>query len=82
MGKDSVRDLDHEIGNQLIELGAINFEAVGATIAKFGAASAFEDDGWIRWCGSDFRIFKWPRPWGLEELESLRETIQQVGLQR
>lgn len=82
MGKHRVSDLDREIGNHLLELGAINFEAVGSTIAKFGPASAFEDDGWIRWCGSDMRIFRWPRPWGLEELETLRDAITQVGMQR
>ena len=37
---------------------AIDFKAVGETVADVGGA-LYDDDGWIRWCGSDFRIFKW-----------------------
>ena len=36
-----------------------------------------EDGGWIRWCGSDLRIYRRPNPrLGLHELEFLREIVQ------
>ena len=39
---------------------AIDFNAIGQTVSEFGG-SVYADDGWIRWCGSDYRIYKWPR---------------------
>jgi hypothetical protein len=73
-----VQGVDREIVSALIDSGAINFEAIGQTVAKFGAASAFLDDYEIRWCGSDIRTWKWPRGPRLEELGALVEVIRQI----
>lgn len=73
--------LDREIVNTLIETKAINFEALGKAIATFGASSVLmDDDGWIRWCGNDLRIYRWPRPrFGLEELVVLRDIVREIA---
>ncbi|MGN6219336.1 MAG: hypothetical protein ACTHNQ_07525 [Microbacterium sp.] len=42
-------------------IAAIDFKAVGSAIAEFGPAAAFEDDPWWRFCGSDLRVYKWPK---------------------
>ncbi len=69
-----VHSLDQEILETLISTKAINFEAIGQTITKVGASSVFVDDGWIRWCGSDMRIHRWPGPrLELERLATIRE---------
>jgi len=35
-----------------------------------------EDDGWVRWCGSDLRICRRPNPrLEFEELEFLRAIV-------
>lgn len=72
--------VDQEIVKTLMETQAINFEALGKTIAAIGPSAALmADDGWIRFCGNDFRIFRWPRPGlGLEELEILRDIVRDV----
>lgn len=77
-----IHEVDRQIVNTLIETGAVNFEAIGRTIAKVGPASVMRDDGWERWCGSDMRIYKWPRRFGLEDLEVLRDVAREVGLRR
>jgi hypothetical protein len=73
--------LDRDIVTALLETKAVNFEALGKAIATVGPASVLmEDDGWIRWCGSDLRIYRWPRPrLGLEELVVLRDIIREMG---
>ena len=55
-----VNNLDHEILSTLIDTKAINFEAIGQTIGAVGAKSVFQDDGWIRWCGSDLLLMVEP----------------------
>ena len=72
--------VDREIVSTLIETGAVNFEALGATIAKIGPSSVLmDDDGWIRWCGSDLRTWRWPRhSLVLEDLIVLRDIISQM----
>jgi hypothetical protein len=72
-----VHTMDQEILETLISTRAINFEAIGQTISKVGASSVFVDDGWIRWCGSDLRIHRWPGPrLELERLATIRELAQ------
>ena len=72
-----VHSIDQEILDTLISTKAINFEAIGQTISKVGASSVFVDDGWIRWCGSDLRIHRWPGPrLELERLSTIRELAQ------
>jgi hypothetical protein len=71
---------DQEIVKTLLDTQAINFEALGKSIATFGPSSVLmDDDGWIRWCGSDLRIYRWPRPrLGLEELVVLRDIVREL----
>lgn len=62
---------------------AIDFAAVGSTVTELGG-SVYDDDGWIRWCGSDYRIFKWrgfdARDELLKELTlNLRELNAKLG---
>jgi hypothetical protein len=73
-------ELDREIAQTLVDTGAINFEAIGAVIGKVGSRGiAMDDDGWIRWCASDMRIYKWPRPrLELEDLAVLREVAREL----
>jgi len=83
MEKNAVREVhavDRKIVSTLIETGAINFDALGKTIAQIGAGSVMVDDGWERWCGSDLRIYKWPRRFGLEDLQVLRDVAREVGM--
>jgi hypothetical protein len=77
-----VNAVDRQIVSTLIETGAINFEAIGKTIAKVGGASVMLDDGWERWCGSDLRVYRWPRRFGLEDLQILRDVAREVGARR
>jgi hypothetical protein len=74
--------IDKQIVSTLIDTGAINFEAIGKTIAKVGAGSVMLDDGWERWCGSDLRVYRWPRRFGLEDLQVLRDVAREVGQRR
>ena len=77
-----LHQVDKQIVSTLIETGAVNFEAVGKAIAKFGPGSVMLDDGWERWCGSDLRIYRWPRRFGLEDLQVLRDVAREVGQRR
>jgi hypothetical protein len=69
--------IDREIATALVETKAVNFEALGKVVAKFGAESMLmDDDGWIRWCGSDLRLYRWPRgKFGLEDIRVLRDML-------
>jgi hypothetical protein len=72
-----IHAVDRQIVETLLETKAINFEAIGHTIAKVGPASVFLDDGWERWCGSDLRIYKWPRRgFDLEDLATLGDIAR------
>ena len=72
--------VDREIVNVLLDTKAVNFEALGRAISTIGPKSVMmEDDGWIRWCGNDLRIYRWPRPrLGLEELVVLRDVLREL----
>lgn len=74
----SVHEIDRKIIDSLIESGGINFEAIGRTVGQVGRESVFVDDGWIRWCGSDLRIYRWPGP--RLELENLLDIRRATGL--
>jgi len=77
-----VHAVDRQIVSALIDTGAINFAAIGKAIAQVGPASVMLDDGWERWCGSDLRVYKWPRRFGLEDLQVLRDVAREVGMRR
>jgi hypothetical protein len=46
---------DREIVAMLLDTKAVDFEAIGRTIGAHGSKFIGEDDGWIRFCGSDLR---------------------------
>jgi hypothetical protein len=72
--------MDRQIVQTLLDTKAVNFEALGKAIAQFGAASIMDDDdGWIRWCGNDMRIYRWPRQFDLEDLVALREIVVELN---
>ena len=72
-------EIDKMIVGTLLETKAIDFDALGQTIASVGPSSvAMLDDGWIRWCGNDLRIYKWPRGFELEELVVLRDVLRDL----
>jgi hypothetical protein len=70
---------DAAIVKALLDSKAVNFEALGKVVASVGpSAVLMDDDGWIRICGSDMRIYRWPRRFGLEELGVLRDIVAQL----
>jgi len=70
---------DQTIVKALLDNKAVNFEALGKVVAQVGPASLLlDDDGWIRFCGSDLRIYRWPRRFGLEELNVLRDIVREM----
>lgn len=77
-------DIDAKLAGSFAR--AIDFKAIGETVSELGG-SVYDDDGWIRWCGSDFRLFKWrgfdPRDDLINELTvNLRELNQKLGAGR
>ena len=76
-----INAVDKEIVETLISTQAVNFEAIGKTIASVGSKAVFVDDGWIRWCGSDLRIYRWPGPrLDLERLSTIRDMINGISV--
>lgn len=76
-----VNTVDREILETLINTKAVNFEAIGATIATVGSKAVFLDDGWIRWCGSDLRIYRWPGPrLDLDRLAGIRDALAGIAM--
>jgi hypothetical protein len=73
--------VDREIVETLLETKAVNFEALGQAIGAIGPRSVLmADDGWIRFCANDLRIFRWPRPrLGLEDLAVLRDLARDIA---
>lgn len=76
--------VDQEIVKMLLDTKAINFEALGKVIATIGpSVVAMDDDGWIRMCGSDLHVYRWPRPHvGLEDLVVLRDLVRELPQRR
>ena len=75
----NLEESDREIVAMLIDTKAVDFEAIGRTIGAHGSKFIGEDDGWIRFCGSDLRVYKWPRPnLDLERLNVLRDLVREL----
>lgn len=76
-----LNETDREILNVLLETKAVNFDALGQAVATFGPRTILmDDDGWIRFCGSDLRIYRWPRfNLGLEELVVVRTMVRELA---
>jgi hypothetical protein len=73
--------LDRELVAELIDSGAVNFEAIGAAVAKFGPSAALDGWGDDWFCGTMrlfIRLYRLPGPLGpLGDLGALREEIGQ-----
>ncbi len=70
----SYEEIDASLAERFVK--AVDFEAVGATIAELGPSVAYADDFWERFCGSDMRIYKWPR----FQLGIDRELLDRVAI--
>lgn len=77
--------IDHQqVVTQLLESKAIDFEAIGATVAKLGPSLALQEEPWESFCLT-MRMMVWvyrfPGPFGgpIGDLGALRE--QASGLQ-
>ena len=77
-----LKGLEREVIGSLIETKAVDFEALGAAIAKFGPQIAMypDDDDWF--CGTMkwfIRFYRLPDPRGpifaMQDLSQLREVI-------
>jgi hypothetical protein len=66
-------EVDRQILDTIVKTKVVDFEALGKMVTAVGPASAaLDDDGFIRICGSDMRIYKWPRSnINLEEIDAL-----------
>ena len=80
-------EFDREVVQNLLDTGAVNFEAIGAALAKHGPRAALirEDDGWENFCLTMkifIRLYRHPPIFSqaagkleVEELAKLREAI-------
>lgn len=70
---------EREFVQTLLDTKAVNFDAIGSAIAKFGPSIALTADGEDNFCWTMRRFiifFRRPGPWTrLEELEALREEL-------
>lgn len=73
-------EVDRQILDTIVKTKVVDFEALGKMVTAVGPASAaLDDDGWIRFCGSDMRIYKWPRGnLDLEEIASLANLARNL----
>jgi hypothetical protein len=74
-------EVDRQILDTIVKTKVVDFEALGKMVTAVGPASAaLDDDGWIRICGSDMRIYKWPRSnINLEEIDALAHLARNLG---
>jgi hypothetical protein len=76
---------ERDVAKAILEAKVVNFDALGATVAKLGPQLALLDDPWENFCGTMkyfIRIFRLP-PFGpripdLERLERLESLDQQL----
>ncbi len=76
--------VDHqEVVRELLETKAVDFEAIGATVAKLGPAMALQDEPWESFCLT-MRMMVWvyrfPGPLGgpIRDLGALREQASEL----
>jgi hypothetical protein len=73
--------LDREVVAELIDSGAVNFEAIGAAVAKYGPSVALDGWGDDWFCGTMrlfIRLYRLPGPRGpLGDIGALREELGQ-----
>ena len=73
-------EVDRMILDTIVKTKVVDFEALGRMVTAVGPASAaLDDDGFIRICGSDMRIYKWPRSnIDLEEIDALANLARNL----
>ena len=73
------REVDDETWHRTLNI-SLPFPALTIRIARNNSwvrSMSMEDDGWIRWCGSDLRIYRRLNPrLGLEEFEFPRAIVR------
>ena len=79
-----VKRVDHqEVVGQLLESKAIDFEAIGNTIARLGPQLAMTDEPWESFCLTMrmmIWVFRFPGPRGpFEQLEALRAESSELN---
>jgi hypothetical protein len=76
--------VDREVVQSLLDSGAVDFEAIGAAVAKFGPSLALNaNDEWENFCLTMkifVRLYRFPFPFGerqggLEDLGALRGGV-------
>lgn len=76
--------VDREVVQALLDSGAVNFQAIGAAVAKFGPSLALNpNDEWENFCLTMkifVRLYRFPFPFGerqrgLEDLGALRGDV-------
>ena len=79
-----VKRVDHqEVVQALLESKAVDFEAIGSTLARMGPALAASDEPWESFCLT-MRMFVWtyrfPGPRGpiLDDLAALRDESSEL----
>lgn len=76
---DRLEPANRELVSELTNNGAVNFEVIGQTLAKFGPRAAMEFDGEDWFCGTMRRFVRVYRLGGdsldLEDLGRLRDEI-------
>lgn len=76
---------EREIVDALLETKAVDFEAIGATLAKFGPQAAVRLDGEDVFCLTMriflrvFRPIPYRTPWLANELEDLARLRESIG---
>ncbi len=77
--KRSTARIDREIVQELLDSGAVNFQAIGATVAKYGPSIALDGWGDDWFCGTMrmfIRVYRLPGPIGpLGDIAALRAQI-------
>jgi len=73
-------EVDRHILDTIIKTKVVDFEALGKLVTAVGpSAAALDDDGFIRICGSDMRIYRWPRAnLDLEEIDALANIARNL----
>ena len=73
---------EQEIVKALIETKAVDFQALGNAVAKFGASAAMTQDGEDFFCGTMRRFIRFFRirdvAGGIEQLAELQQLTREV----
>jgi hypothetical protein len=77
-----VVESEREILKALIDSGAVNFEAIGAALAKFGPRAALSYDGYDNFCltmKNYVQVYRFSHPSQPRDLADLAKLREMVG---